>query len=213
MPDIQQFAIIALSDGPAPPEAIVVGAFSDVMSCLPQTIPRKEAEQILSGLNETLDHIKQFAAHEEDFKNKVQAFNDECDKRLHAYEVRDRQRRRRDAKRKEREQQAQVQSYLDALPDDDDIAPPGDLTHNPPPDQERYSPQPDDAGKGVPLSYGRIPTSYVHTEDEVGDLPSDIERGTPAPLGNYPVYNPAELGRAQDPKQVAQPVSISLSGE
>ena len=216
MSDVQRYAIIPLGDGPPPPDALVIGTLSDVTTYIPQSVERKELEQILEEITQTHDHAKQLAEYEQNFKSKVQAFNDRCDKSLEAFASRDKERRRQDAKRKAREEKHRIEAYLDALPSPDDQyppdqPPPGDLTINPRVNTERYTAEAEDDAGGVPLSYGRIATSYVRSEDEVGDLPSDIERGTPAPLGNYPTYNLKELGRAQDPKQVAQPVSVSLN--
>ena len=211
----ERYAIIPLGDGQPPPDALVIGTLSDVTTYIPQSVERKELEQILEEITQTHDHAKQLAAYEQNFKSKVQAFNDKCAERLEALDARQHRLDAKRAKRKAREEQEHIQSYLDGLPDDtDDLGvhrPTGDLHTLSPPDKGHWDPEADDAG-GVPLSYGNVPTSYIKGKrDEVGDLPSDIERGTPAPLGNYPVYNPAELGRAQDPKQVAQPVSIGLN--
>jgi hypothetical protein len=55
-----------------------------------------------------------------------------------------------------------------------------------------------DAGK-VPLSYGNVPTSYVHGEDQAGDLPEELEQGLPEPP-------PEPRGGV-----VPQPISVSLN--
>ena len=213
----ERFAIIPLDDStPAPADAIVVGSLADVTQFLPQSVSRQELEEILEQASEARDHARQIAEYEANFTSKVQKFSDRCAERLAALDARQLRLDAERKKRKAREQQVQIQSYLDALPDDaDDLGvhrPTGDLHTLSPPDKAHLMPE-DDAG-GVPLSYGNVPMSYIRGKrDEVGDLPKEIERGTPPAFGNYPTYDPAELAypKARNAKQVPQPVSISLN--
>jgi hypothetical protein len=85
-----------------------------------------------------------------------------------------------------------VQQYLDALPDPDGPSQYPEPTLAPDP---RSDPQ----NKG---------SADV---DEEGDLPTELQKDTPPSLGKDPVLDPAELGYPPDPKQVPQPISISLN--
>jgi hypothetical protein len=140
--------------------------------------------------------------------------------RLDAYITRREEQRRQDEEQAEREEQRRIEDELASLPDPDapdPLAASGDddqLTVHPPVDPERYGPGPeieDDQEQSKPvLSYGRVPLSYIKKKDATGDLPEGVESRAPAPLGSQPVYDPAELGKPEDPKQVEQPISSGL---
>jgi hypothetical protein len=92
--------------------------------------------------------------------------------------------------RQDAEQEAQrIQEMLDSLPDPDLPDGGGDLRPLAPPDKERYAP------------------------NDQGDLPRELQEGAPALSGTYPEPDPHELGGPKDPKQVPQPIAISLNEE
>jgi hypothetical protein len=123
-----------------------------------------------------------------------------------ALTVRADKQRRLDAKRKaDQERRAQEEAacaeaaehrkYLAEHPDpnapaDDTHHPSGELHSLDPVDKEHFDPE--------------------ASEDDQGDLPNELEEGAPPPLGSYPVEDPKDLGKSQNPRSVPQPASTSL---
>jgi hypothetical protein len=65
-----------------------------------------------------------------------------------------------------------------------------------------------DAG-GIPLSYGKVPESFIKGGPQDEETPPGTETPTPADPGPYYEPDPAKLAHPQEPP--AQPVSISLN--
>ena len=106
--------------------------------------------------------------------------------RFDNYEQRRIARNRRDAE----EEQQQIQARLAALPDPDEpdpFSPSGELHDLPP------------AEPGTT------------TIDNQGDLPAELNKAAPPPLGTDPIYDPKDLAHPPDPP--AQPVAISLNAQ
>jgi hypothetical protein len=99
-----------------------------------------------------------------------------------------RSRAKRDAEEQKRKEQQQIQAQLDELPDQDDPAQhfPGGELHDLPP---------------------------VPTAQDQGALPNELQEGAPAHSGHFIETDPDKLAYPYDPKQVNQPVSISLNKE
>jgi hypothetical protein len=120
--------------------------------------------------------------------------------------------KRAEAERKARDA-ARVQRYLDELPDPEN---PDPLTYPPPSDLTIHEPKP-------PMDIGDDRTSETDDGDlevkkavdperydaGIGDLPSELKKGAPAPSGTNTDVKPDPLG-GEDPKQVQQPISASL---
>jgi len=109
-----------------------------------------------------------------------------------ALTVRQDKQRRLDAKRKaDQERKAQeeavraeaasLRDWLDNNPEPKALPDDGELETKQPVDKERYDPE--------------------GTEADQGDLPKELEKGAPSPLGSY-------APESKDPHQIAQPIAI-----
>jgi len=109
-----------------------------------------------------------------------------------ALAVRADKQRRLDAKRKaDQERKAQeeavraeaasLRDWLDNNPEPKALPDDGELETKQPVDKERYDPE--------------------GTEADQGDLPKELEKGAPSPLGSY-------APESKDPHQIAQPIAI-----
>jgi hypothetical protein len=119
-----RFAIIPVTHGPAPPEAIAVGSMATVMEHLPDTIARQDA---ITRLDEGMAKAAEVAQLQSMARAcNVIAFADSIDRlagRLDAFTARRDARRRADAEREAEEESQRIQAELDALPDPDDPNP------------------------------------------------------------------------------------------
>jgi hypothetical protein len=117
---IDTFAIVPVTHGPAPDDAIVVGDLCEVMAYIPQSIARNDALEELEKARFTADQI----ASMQQKTRAVQAtmlsdsVNHLC-ARLDSLLTRRDEQRRLDAEREEEEEQQRIQAELDALPDPD----------------------------------------------------------------------------------------------
>jgi hypothetical protein len=190
------FAIVPVEGTKSPPEAIVVGNMSAVMECIPQSVAREEAEGRLA-------QAKRDAAETERQQQEVRACAAQIlgegltrlSERLDQFETRKAtlaEQAKRDAA--EAEYQA-VEDEINRLPDPDNpdvhsalqAGDDGDLTIKPPVDTERHNP--------------------AHLEDAgEGDLPNELERGAPPPIGPFGAPPPRQ------PK-FRSPAAISLNQE
>jgi hypothetical protein len=113
---------------------------------------------------------------------------------------------RRDAEAEACAEQAQILEYLETHPEPgtstDDTHHPGGEPHAlEPVDKKHLDPEAETDAGGVPLSYGKLPESYIKGE----------EAEEPGIGGaTYPEPDPEELGAPKDPKQTPQPVSASF---
>jgi hypothetical protein len=166
-------------------DAVAVGSLDQYFENLLQTPAREAREQ------ELLNHEQELAAQElqqsEARATAVQMIADMVDNlsaRMDGFEkARSLAAKRAEAERKEAARR-KVQHYLDQLPD---------------PDEPSQYPAP-------------LLTPDPRAQDQ-GDLPNELLKGAPPPLGTEPEPDPAELGGPKDPHQVPQPISISLNSE
>ena len=116
-----RFAIIPVTHGPAPDDAIVVGPMSEVFEYIPQSVARNDAHEELEAARFTADQIASL-------QNKTRAVQatmladsiNHLSSRLDAYVARRADEARRDAEREAEEEAQRIQAELDALPDPDD---------------------------------------------------------------------------------------------
>ena len=127
-----RFAIIPVTHGPAPDDAIVVGPYNEVLAYIPQSVARNDALEELEHARFTADQI----ASMQEKTRAVQAtmLSDSVkhlSARLDSFLTRRDEQRRRDAEREEEEEQQRLQAELDALPnpDDPDAYTPGSEMH------------------------------------------------------------------------------------
>jgi vacuolar-type H+-ATPase subunit H len=199
-------------------QEIMSGPMSMIMEHMPDTNARN------SALEEAVRAATQAVEAEQKLEDAracaAQIISDTVNRlteRLDQYVAHQEEQQRRDAEEAERQEQERIEAELTALPDPDNqplVEPDdGDLEIKHEVEAERYGPGEDDAEPEVKaaLSYPPIPTSYVKGKrDAEGDLPEGLVSRSPPPLGNYPVYDPADLGKPEDPKQVPQPIAPSL---
>jgi hypothetical protein len=189
MTDTEQYAIVPFRGKP-PSDAICYGSISEVMEYVGQTQARIEAEQRIARARdqlkadaEALQRAQKLTA---DAIPRITALGDAL------VSAREKQARKDAAAKKKAEAEAEakrVQSLLDSLPDPDDPDATGD-------DGDLQAPQP--------------PPDKEHLKTEsFGDLPEDIKRGTPAPIG--PDYQPNIRDLDHPPKPAMTPISISLN--
>jgi hypothetical protein len=196
-------------------EAMLIGTTSAAQSVL-QTIRDDAAE--LEQKTVELDAKKSAVLNTVNKLLKFMSKVDALTSRVEAFEAK---RKADEAEQREFEEEPELPPDLDRpqdLPpskigDDETHTPSGELHSIAPKTKEEEAPSSElpeppleseantresDAGK-VPLSYGNVPTSYVHGEDQAGDLPEELEQGLPEP--------PPEPKGSVYP----QPVSISLN--
>jgi hypothetical protein len=191
MSDPQCFAIIPF-DGPPPPEAIVIGDLDAVLRYLPQTVAAEELEQRALGLADRLAvRERTFSAGVQVLTESIGKFMEACGRLVDGEEERAAEQIRLDEEEKARAEAAELRDWLAANPEPaalaDDHQPGGELHSLEPVDKERFG-----------------------AEDDQGTLPRELERGAPAPSGSYTEPDPEDLGEANDPKQVPQPISASF---
>jgi hypothetical protein len=191
MDNTETYAIVPVYNNKPPSDAIVWGSIGEVTEYIGQSVARAEAEKRLARKQEQLKTDAEALARAQkltaDAIPRITAMGDAL------VAAREKQ-HRRDAAAKKAEQEAvearRVQEMLDRLPDPDDpdagSGDDGDLqSPNTPPDKE-----------------------HLKTES-FGDLPEDIKRGTPAPIG--PDYQPTLRDLDHQPKQAMTPIAISLN--
>jgi hypothetical protein len=189
MDNPEQFAIVPFRGKP-PSDAICYGSISEVMEYVGQTKARAEAERRIANAQEQLkadaEALQRAQKLTADAIPKITALGDAL------VAAREKQARRDAAAKKKAEEAAEakrVQAMLDALPDIDNpdagSGDDGDLEINPP-----------------------VDTEHLKTES-FGDLPEDIRRSTPAPIG--PDYQPNIRDLDHPPKPAMTPISISLN--
>jgi hypothetical protein len=165
----QLFAIVPVPEHASPPaEAIVVGSLDDVMSYIPQSLSRQEAEQIRDAVGQALDYARQVQQQETSVKELITQFNDKCltpvGARIDAFEKQHAiSAKRAEAERKRRDRQ-RVQSYIDGLPDPD-RPDDGELTilHKVDP---KYLPDDDDTGLEAVSATRPVSTSQPATAQQ-----------------------------------------------
>jgi hypothetical protein len=221
MSDSELFALVRLPpSGPAREtllrdyEAIAYGGSDEMLrkffAC--EAVERDLANQ-QQQTAETANRVADIGTH---FMDQLEALTVRQDKQRRLDAKRKADQERQAAENAARAEAAAIRDYLATHPEsgasaDESPVAGGELHPHAPIDKEHLDPEAETDAEGVPLSYPPIPTSYIRgTRDQTGDLPEGVERRSPAPLGSDPVYDPAELGRAKDPKQVPQPTAVSL---
>jgi hypothetical protein len=217
MTDTEQTFRLLAPDG----QEIMNGPMSMIMERLPDTSARKTA------LDEAV-HAAVEAAEAEERRDEARAsvaqiITDTITRlcaRLDAEEARREEQRKLDEEEAEREAQQSIEDELAALPDPDDplayasplgkqpapdpmgVGDDGDLEMKKAQDPEKYGVEEDADADAVPLSYGKVPESYVKGE----------EAQDPVGIGGATDPEPdlEALGKAKDPKQTQQPISSSV---
>jgi hypothetical protein len=190
------FAIVPVEGTKSPPDAIVVGNMSAVMECIPQSVARQEAEGRLA-------EAKRDAAETERQQQEVRSCAAQIlgegltrlSERLDQFETRRAalaEQAKRDAEAAEYQA---VEDEMNRMPDPDNpdvhaalqAGDDGELTAKPPVDTERHNP--------------------AHLEDAgEGDLPNELERGAPPPIGPFGAPPPRQ-------PEFRSPAAISLNQE
>ena len=116
-----RYAIIPISPGPAPKEAIVVGNIDQVFEYIPQSVARDDAMKELEAARFTHEQI----AHAQERTRAVQVLmlNEALDRlttRQDSFATKQRERRREAKARRDAAEAKRIQAALDALPDPDD---------------------------------------------------------------------------------------------
>jgi hypothetical protein len=205
-------------------EVIMTGSLDALMERLPDTHARNDA--LDSMLKIACDAVEAEERLEDAWACAAQILTDGITRlcaRMDREEQRREEQQRQDAEEAERAAQEKIQRTLDALPDPDQpyafdlkereaTGDDGELEIQHAPSEGQYG---NDAEPVKPvLSYSPVPMPYIKGKrDAEGDLPEVVESRSPAPLGSYPVYYPAELGCPEDPKQVSPPIDASLNEE
>lgn len=220
--DYNRFAVVPIyadSTGreAAPQNALFVGSQSAVMERILDSRARRTALSIINDAEHAKGTLHSIRQRERDVADREEAVK----KREDAQTARELQ----DAMRKFDTTLARFDIYeaeLNHDPDDDELPLPpgsgddGELEASHPPSRDKHTEQlaatEDEEQGGVPLSYGNVPTTYVHGEDgrsrgedQSNELPPEVERRTPA-SGTMPVYDPRDLAHPQKPQQ--QPLAI-----
>jgi hypothetical protein len=179
-PDNELFAIVPVEGNQSPPEAIVVGDLREVTSYIGQSIARIEEEQRLA-------QAQQDAAETERIQSEARACAAQMlvdglthlSERLDEFETRKPARAEQARRAKEAAEYQAIEDAIAAHPDPDNPdastvlkdavpEPGGELHSHPAVDREKYDPEGE------------------HTEDALTGLtPSELEKDTPPPLGDY----------------------------
>jgi hypothetical protein len=220
-----RYAIVQLPDhGPTPDGTVMWGDFPTVMQNIEQSVARQDALTDLEFARIKADQIDIM----QKVSRGLQVANF-CDslttltRRMDSFEQRRVESIIKARKDREAEEQRIIEDQLSKHPDpdqphawDDD----GELTIHKPTEPARKEqlaasahPGPDtpaedgepqasqpkhDAGP-VPLSYGKLPLSYVKGEDSEGDLPNELLEETPAEPGTDPDISGATEPSARNP--------------
>jgi hypothetical protein len=210
-----RFAIVPLWDGqPAPTLAIMSGSLDAVLERITDSRARSDAIALISRADAALASLGETAAlHEQLLREGITALTARMDAIAARLDAAQRT-LTADAKADAEAEQARIQHMLDELPDPDDpdglpatSAPTGDLhviaASEPGNGDEGDLPDPDNPTlDGVPLSYGNVPTSYVHSAKK--DIGEGKEFSLPQPSGSA-------LGpHGKSGKVVPQPTAISI---
>jgi hypothetical protein len=155
-----RFAIIPVSPGPAPADAIVVGPYNEVMEYIPQSVARNDALEKLEHARFTVDQI---AAMQQ--KTRAVQATMLCDSlnhlsaRLDSFLTRRADAEREEARAREEAEQQRIQDELASLPDPDTPDPLGHqntgdlhaLPHKVEGDQSEFElPNKDPTGEVIP---------------------------------------------------------------
>jgi hypothetical protein len=201
-----RYAIVPISDGPPPAEAIAIGGLDEIMQFLPQTIAYQELESRALCLVDQLDQRERALSEGvQVLTESVGKFMDTCGRLVDGEEEHEAEQIRLDEEEKARAEAAELKAYLTEHPEpgtsNDTHRPTGDLHSLDPVDQEHFDAEAETDAGGVPMSYGKLPESYIKGE----------EAEEPGIGGaSYPEPDPGDLGKAKDPKQVAQPTAVSF---
>lgn len=205
-PGPERFAIIELPPGPAPAESILVGSLDMLMEQIPDSIARKNAMARLEDARISADEI----ARMQDATRGILASTladavTTLARRLDNFEARRAEQAIAEAKERNDRERQQIQERLDALPNPDDpdnwdYHPGGDLHSVAPsaPEDRKQLAASEDDDQPVPLSYGKLPLSYVKSEAE-GDLPRELTKEVPVDPGTEPEFSGTREPTAKNP--------------
>jgi hypothetical protein len=185
MNDTQTFRLYGPSG-----EVIMTGSMSAIMERLPDTRARDDA--LDSMLRTAIDAVEAEEKRQDAVRSCAQmldAFADQMNARIDAYEAKCEAEARAAAEEAERKEQEQIQRVLDAGPDPDDPEP-----HSFDPKEREASDQ--DPEDGIPDPDD--PTGASLTKEDAG----------PA---TRPTVDPTDLGYPPVQKQIPQPIDVSLN--
>jgi hypothetical protein len=190
------FAIVPVEGTKSPSDAIIVGNMSAVMECLPQTVARQEAEGRLARQEEDAAEVTR--QQQEVRACAAQILGEgltRLGERLDQFETRKAEHAAKLQRDTEEAEYQAVEDEISRLPDPDNpdvhsalqAGDDGELTTKPPVDTERHNP--------------------AHLEDAgEGDLPNELERGAPPPIGPFGAPPPRQ-------PEFRSPAAISLNQE
>jgi hypothetical protein len=178
--------------------AVVIGDWNEMLRYIPNIVTREELEAQQRQTAEAASRVADIGVH---LMDQVEALMVRQDKQRRLDAKRKADQERRAQEQAACEEQAEILQYLAANPEpggaptgdpraetDETHHPTGDLHALGPVDKERFDPEADDQGA----------------------LPRELLKGAPANSGNYVEPDLEELGSPKDPKQVPQPVAVSL---
>jgi hypothetical protein len=117
----ERFAIIPLSPGPAPADAIIIGSMSAVMEYIPQSVARNDAHEELERARFAADQIASLQSKTRAVQASMLADSvNHLSARLDALVARRADEARERAKAEEEAEAQRIQDELNALPDPDD---------------------------------------------------------------------------------------------
>ena len=195
MSNNQQFAIVPVPSHPGhakdyiQSDSILIGPMSECLEGIRQSVAHTAMLRRLDEGQKEAERVErtQAATRIANCAMLVDGL-DRIARRLDSYEAELAIKKQREADAAEQEEQERIQAALDELPDPDDPTqhmPGGELSPLQP------KPQDDDEGQG--------------------DLPRELEKGAPPPIGNLAEpEGPEALGHPYDPKQVPPPTSPSF---
>jgi hypothetical protein len=206
----QLYALVpipALKD--APDNAVMVGTLEACVTGLEGTPSHQELLDLQAAIPPLLQQVKQFGADKEAFYGTLQQTIDACDRQNARLDSFEKQRaisaKRAEAEQKRRERQ-RVQAYIDGLPDPDApeplLLPVGKLLSAALPGKE------DDGELTIHHKVDPAERGYDPDDPEIWE---EDDVGLEGSVTTRPTTDPKDLGYPPPPRQVPQPVSVSLN--
>jgi hypothetical protein len=199
-----RFALIPLGEHESPPaNAVGWGDVRTALAPLPGSLGREEAAEILQFCRDAVDQHRQHAEWLQHYEAEL------ADTRAHTRQIIDEfgayfsgLKAERDAERQRQARADRRKAIEDGLPDPDaPDAPRGGYPEpslEPDPRDEEPGRFPDDDELAYDLP-AELPEDAPRTDDRLsGDLPEDVERRSPPPLGTMPVWSVRELKHPQE---------------
>jgi hypothetical protein len=187
----QLFALIPVPDAKSVPDnAVMWGTLEECLTGLDGTPSHQELLDIQAAIPPVIEQVNKFQKDREAFYGSLQQTIDACDRQNARLDSFEKQRaisaKRAEAEQKRRDRQ-RVAAYLDTLPDPDEPDPPFAAS---------------EAGNGELTVLHKVDPKY---------LPEDDHSGLEAVSATRPTPDLKDLGYPPPPRQVQQPVSVSLN--